>query len=622
GELNARANQLAHHLRSLDVGAETRVAVSMERSLELVIALVGVLKAGGAYVPVDPGYPADRIQFMLDDAAAPVLLTQQHLESLLPPHSAHVLRLDADWSTIAQQPTSNPALITDATNLAYMIYTSGSTGQPKGAMNTHVAIVNRLLWMQEAFGLTASDRVLQKTPFSFDVSVWEFFWPLLIGATLVVAKPGGHQDSAYLVDLIAREQITTLHFVPSMLQVFLDEPQLDRCQSLWRVICSGEALPLALQERFFARLQAELHNLYGPTEAAVDVTWWPCLPDAALHTVPIGRPIANTQIYILDQHLRPVPVGVPGELHIGGVQLARGYLDRPVLTAERFIPDPFSDQPNARLYRTGDLARFLPDGAIEYLGRLDFQVKVRGFRIELGEIESALLQHPAIHEAVVVARQDTADTQLVAYVVAEQENKGTKEQTDAQNQEWRTQNLGVEENGSRVLVLGSALREFLAQRLPEHMIPSVFVPLDALPLSPNGKLDRKALPAPDAAHRASTAEYIAPRTPLEAELARIWAEVLGLEQVGVHDNFFDLGGHSLKAIQVLSRIRDSLQVDVSLHRLFQSPIIADLARSIEQSESRPAEPSPIKALSRQAHRVRGDSKAHLNRSGRSDDGST
>ncbi|HEY0602555.1 MAG TPA: amino acid adenylation domain-containing protein, partial [Herpetosiphonaceae bacterium] len=455
------------------------------------------------------------------------------------------------------------------------IYTSGSTGQPKGAMNTHVAIVNRLLWMQDAFGLTVSDRVLQKTPFSFDVSVWEFFWPLLTGATLVVAKPGGHQDSAYLVDLIARERITTLHFVPSMLQVFLDEPQLERCHSLRRVICSGEALPLALQERFFTRLQAELHNLYGPTEAAVDVTWWPCQPNSALHTVPIGRPIANTQIYILDQQLRPVPVGVPGELHIGGVQLARGYLHRPALTAEKFIPDPFSPTANARLYKTGDLARFLPDGAIEYLGRLDFQVKVRGFRIELGEIEAALGQHPQIREVVVVARQDVpGETRLVAYLV--------------ENQEPRTKNLDAGPDGSKFSVLGSdSLRRFLHDKLPEYMIPAAFVTLDALPLSPNGKVDRKALPAPDTSRPELEAAFVPPQTPEEQALAEIWQLVLGLERVGVHDNFFALGGDSMRSIRVLSQARDR-GLSLSLQQLFQHQTIGELARALDD---RPASTS-------------------------------
>ncbi|MBV9787617.1 MAG: amino acid adenylation domain-containing protein, partial [Chloroflexi bacterium] len=559
--LNARANQLAHHLRTVGVGAETRVAVCMERSPELVIALLGVLKAGGAYVPVDPDYPKSRVGFMLHDAAAPVLLTQQHLLDTLPRHEAQVLCVDSAWAEIAQQPASNPAVITDATNLAYMIYTSGSTGQPKGAMNTHQAIVNRLLWMQDAFGLNAADRVLQKTPFSFDVSVWEFFWPLLTGATLVVAKPGGHQDSAYLVDLIARERITTLHFVPSMLQVFLEEQHLDRCHSLRRVICSGEALPLALQERFFSRLSAELHNLYGPTEAAVDVTWWACQPNTGLHTVPIGRAIANTQMYVLDHQLNPVPVGVPGELHIGGIQLARGYQGRPTLTAEKFIPDPFSAAPNARLYKTGDLARFLADGAIEYLGRLDFQVKVRGFRIELGEIETALGQHSQIREVVVVARQDTpGDTRLVAYLVPQGETTPTV----------------------------GELRRFLEPKLPEYMIPSAFVTLDALPLSPNGKVDRKALPAPDSARPELETAFVAPDNQIETRLAEIWKQVLGVEQVGIHDNFLELGGDSILSLQVVARANEA-GLRLTPAQLFEHRTIAELAAVVSSNQPIQAE---------------------------------
>ncbi|HEX6288974.1 MAG TPA: amino acid adenylation domain-containing protein, partial [Herpetosiphonaceae bacterium] len=575
--LNARANQLAHALRARGVGGcpqgETRVAVCMERSIDLVVALLGVLKAGGAYVPLDPDYPQERLHFMLADAQAAVLLTQQHIEAVLPAHAAQVLRVDADWERIARQPDTNPASAARADNLAYMIYTSGSTGQAKGAMNTHQAIVNRLLWMQDAYQLTPADRVLQKTPYSFDVSVWEFFWPLLTGATLVVAKPGGHQDSAYLVDLIARERITTLHFVPSMLQVFLEERDLDRCTSLRRVICSGEALPLALQQRFFARLDAELHNLYGPTEAAVDVTYWACQPDRALHTVPIGKPVANTQIYILDVQMQPVPVGVPGELHIGGVQLARGYNGRPDLTAERFIPDPFSrgvpcpegtrpgTRPGARLYKTGDLARYREDGTIEFLGRIDQQVKLRGFRVELGEIEAVLLRHPDVREAVVLAREDTAgEKRLVAYVIEQR----TTEQTE--NQEPGT--------------LHAQLRAFLADCLPDYMIPAAFVTLSAFPLTPNGKVDRKALPAPDRS-ALGLAPLELPRTPTEELIAAIWQQVLGVAHVGVHDNFFSLGGHSLLATQILSRVRETFAVELTLAELFNTPMVAGMAEQIE-----------------------------------------
>ncbi|MGJ5672511.1 MAG: non-ribosomal peptide synthase/polyketide synthase [Nostochopsis sp.] len=434
-QLNSRANQLANYLQTLGVKPDVLVGICVERSLEMVVGLLGILKAGGAYVPLDPEYPIERLSFMLEDAQVPVLLTQQRLLEKLPEHQAQVVCLDTDWQSISQISQDNALTFAERlvekltvgiapvqpTNLAYVIYTSGSTGKPKGAMNTHQGICNRLLWMQQAYQLTAVDCVLQKTPFSFDVSVWEFFWALFTGARLVVAKPGEHKDNAYLVNLIQEQQVTTLHFVPSMLRAFIEEPSVKNCRSLKRVICSGEALPKELQERFFAHLDCELHNLYGPTEAAIDVTYWQCQPDSNLKIVPIGRPIANTQIYILDSHLQPVPIGVPGELHIGGVGLARGYLNRLDLTNEKFIPSPFSDKEHSQLYKTGDLARYLTDGNIEYLGRIDHQVKLRGFRIELGEIEARLTQHQAVGETVVIAREDDPDNKrLVAYIVPDQ----------------------------------------------------------------------------------------------------------------------------------------------------------------------------------------------------------
>jgi amino acid adenylation domain-containing protein len=418
-ELDEKANQLARVLIRAGVGPEKLVGIAMERSIEMVVSLLAVLKAGGAYVPLDPGYPPQRLTMMMEDAAVPVLLTQEHLVDRLPKHHALTLCVDREWDEIERESPASPSASVGPDNLSYVIFTSGSTGRPKGAMNTHRAICNRLLWMQDQYGLQADDRVLQKTPFSFDVSVWEFFWPLITGARLVVAKPEGHRDGAYLVRLIRGQGITTLHFVPSMLQVFLEENNLESCNPcLKRVICSGEALSFALKERFFSRLHAELHNLYGPTEAAVDVTYWQCSPGDDLPFVPIGRPVANTQIYILDRFLQPVPMGVAGELHIGGVQVGRGYLNRPELTAQKFIPDPFAQVPGARLYKSGDLARYTPTGEIEYLGRIDHQVKVRGFRIELGEIESVLEQHNAVRAAVVTVRDDgAAEKQLVAYVV-------------------------------------------------------------------------------------------------------------------------------------------------------------------------------------------------------------
>ncbi|TFI51868.1 amino acid adenylation domain-containing protein [Mastigocladus laminosus UU774] len=414
-QLNERANQLAHYLQKLGVKPEILVGICLERSLDMVVGLLGILKAGGAYVPLDPSYPTERLSYLLEDTAVEVLLTQQSLTELLPRHQAIVVSLDTDWQVIAQESQKNFNSGVEGDNLAYVIYTSGSTGKPKGAMNTHKGISNRLLWMQDTYQLTPSDRILQKTPFSFDVSVWEFFWPLLAGATLVIAKPQGHQDSAYLIKLIQQQQITTIHFVPSMLRVFLQERDLTNCSCLKRVICSGEALPYELTQSFFEHFNCELHNLYGPTEAAIDVTYYRCLPQIQQQIVPIGRPITNTQIYILDQYLQPVPVGIAGELHIGGVGLARGYLNQPELTSQKFISHPFGD---GKLYKTGDLARYLPDGNIEYLGRIDHQVKIRGFRIELGEIETVLSQHPAVEQAVVIAHEaETGNKSLLAYIV-------------------------------------------------------------------------------------------------------------------------------------------------------------------------------------------------------------
>jgi amino acid adenylation domain-containing protein len=576
-ELNNRANQLAHHLQKLGVQPDVLVGICMERSLEMVVALLGILKAGGAYLPLDPAYPKERLAFMLADAQVSLLLTQQHLVNQLPQHQAKVICLDTDWETITQERIENPVSSTTPENLAYVIYTSGSTGKPKGAMNTHLGLNNRLLWMQDTYQLTTSDRVLQKTPFSFDVSVWEFFLPLLTGASLVLAKPGGHQNSGYLVQLIAKQKITTLHFIPSMLQVFLEEPGLEKCNSLKRVFCSGEALPFDLQERFFARLDAvELHNLYGPTEAAIDVTFWACQRNSQRRIVPIGRPIANTQIYLLDSHLQPVPIGVPGELHIGGFGLARGYLNRPELTQERFIENPLKDltiQPpslqgqgencspllageglgESRLYKTGDLARYLPDGNIEFLGRIDHQVKIRGFRIELGEIEAVLGQHPQVRETVVIAREDMPNNRrLVAYVVPNH---------DAE--------LSINE-----------LRDRLKQTLPEYMVPSAFVLLDSLPLTPNGKVNRRALPVPK--NQRLLAIYEPPQSEIEKTIATVWQTVLNLEKVGIHDNFFDVGGHSLLMLQVNHQLRTVFNREISVVTLFQNPTIYSLAQYLSQ----------------------------------------
>jgi amino acid adenylation domain-containing protein len=440
-ELNAKANQLARFLREKDVGPDELVGICVERSLEMVIGLLGILKAGGAYVPIDPGYPPERLVYMLNDSAPKVLLTQEKLLALLPETTAQIVALDRDWSAIAQRAAENlGALGQHSEHLAYMIYTSGSTGRPKGAMNEHRGLVNRLHWMQNQYQMTEADRVLQKTPFSFDVSVWEFFWTLLNGARLVVARPEGHKDPAYLQQLIEEEGVTRLHFVPSMLQSFLDQYPAGRCPSLRHVVCSGEELPAALARKFYALLpQAQLSNLYGPTEAAIDVTAWECKPDDPQARIPIGRPIANIQMYVLDARYQPVPIGVSGEIYIGGVGVGRGYLNRPELTAERFIKDPFSRDPKARLYRTGDVGRWRADGAIEYLGRNDHQVKIRGYRIELGEIESQIIAHPQVKEAVVIAQNDTPDDKrLIAYVVGDR-NAATKAASSDEPEQLRSE---------------------------------------------------------------------------------------------------------------------------------------------------------------------------------------
>ncbi|MCG7140875.1 non-ribosomal peptide synthase/polyketide synthase [Pseudomonas aeruginosa] len=539
-ELNRRANRLAHALIERGVGADRLVGVAMERSIEMVVALMAILKAGGAYVPVDPEYPEERQAYMLEDSGVQLLLSQSHLKL---PLAQGVQRIDLDQADawLENHAGNNPAIELNGENLAYVIYTSGSTGKPKGAGNRHSALSNRLCWMQQAYGLGVGDTVLQKTPFSFDVSVWEFFWPLMSGARLVVAAPGDHRDPAKLVELINREGVDTLHFVPSMLQAFLQDEDVASCTSLKRIVCSGEALPADAQQQVFAKLpQAGLYNLYGPTEAAIDVTHWTCVEEGK-DAVPIGRPIANLACYILDGNLEPVPVGVLGELYLAGQGLARGYHQRPGLTAERFVASPFVA--GERMYRTGDLARYRADGVIEYAGRIDHQVKLRGLRIELGEIEARLLEHPWVREAAVLA---VDGRQLVGYVVLESEGG-----------DWR-----------------EALAAHLTTSLPEYMVPAQWLALERMPLSPNGKLDRKELPAPEVS--VAQAGYSAPRNAVERTLAEIWQDLLGVERVGLDDNFFSLGGDSIVSIQVVSRARQA-GLQLSPRDLFQHQNIRSLA---------------------------------------------
>lgn len=560
-ELDRRANQLAHYLQKRRVRPETCVGVCMERSIEMVVSLLGILKAGASYLPLDPEYPDERLRWIQNDARVPVALVQQRFAGRLDQsNGTEIICLDSSWSSVSQEPSDDCGSPVSGENAAYVIYTSGSTGRPKGVMNRHRGICNRLLWMQETYRLNESDRVLQKTPFSFDVSVWECFWPLLAGACLVMARPGGHRDSSYLKRIIQKERITTIHFVPSMLKSMLEDEGLRDCPSIRRVICSGESLGLALTEQYHRECRAELHNLYGPTEASVDVTYWACQRNES-RTVPIGRPIANTQIYLLDDHLKQVPVLAPGELCIGGEGLARGYLKRPDLTAEKFIPNPF-DEKGGRLYRTGDLARYANNGAIEYLGRIDFQVKIRGHRIELMEIEEVLTQHEQVQDSAVVAHQLAGEEKrLIAFVVPKAD-------------------LKIDVQG---------LRAFLKERLPDFMVPGSVVFLAKLPLNSNGKLDRKALPVAEVdpltgpSHQAHI--YVAPRNALEKKLAEIWARVLRVERVGVDQNFFDLGGHSLGLISVHSELREKLQIDVSVLDLFRLPTIASLTNHLTSTDN-------------------------------------
>ena len=561
-ELDERTNRLAHYLHGRGVGPDVLVGLCVERSLDMVVGVLGILKAGGAYLPLDPDYPEERLAYMVADAEPRLLLTQAHLVPLLP-ERVNLFCLDKDWEEVAGTSTRNPVNGTLPLNLAYVIYTSGSSGRPKGVAVTHGGLVNRLEWMVTYFGVGETDAILQKTPYGFDVSVWEFFLPLLAGGRLIIARPGDHQDPPRLMEIIERERVTTVHFVPSMLQAFLDAPDLSALSTLRRVICSGEALSSRLRDQFYAGQPAKLYNLYGPTEASIDVTAHACDQDGEDKSVPIGRPIWNTQIYLLDRKFNPVPVGVVGELYIGGIGLARGYLGRPGLTGERFVPDPFGEE-GGRLYRTGDLARWRTDGTLDYLGRIDHQVKLRGFRIELGEIEARLLERPAVRAAVVTMREAGANKQLVAYIVGLPGGPLNSE----------------------------ALLGWLRRSLPDYMVPSRIVWLDELPLTPNGKIDRNALPAPDA--RGETADYVPPQTREEELLAGIWKDVLDLERVGVTDNFFALGGDSILSIQVASRVRGA-GFDLTPRLVFLHPTLgalASLMRPIITAACEPSAPPP------------------------------
>jgi amino acid adenylation domain-containing protein len=551
-ELDRRSNQLARHLKSFGVGPEVLVGIHLEPSLEMVVGLFGILKAGGAYVPLDTTYPRERLAFMLEDAKVSVLLTQERLAESLPAHRATAVCLDSEWEAIARGSDKSFASGASAENLAYVIYTSGSTGKPKGVQIPHRAVVNFLESMRRIPGLTADDRLLSVTSLSFDITGLELYLPLMVGATVILVDRALSSDASRLLELLEQSDATVMQATPATWRLLLDGGW-EGSKHL-KVLCGGEALSRRLANQLLEK-SGSLWNMYGPTETTIWSSVY--LIESEDGPVPIGPPIANTQFYILDSHLKPLAVGVPGELHIGGSGLARGYLNRPELTAEKFIAHPFSEKTGERLYKTGDLARYLLDGNIEYLGRIDYQVKIRGFRVELGEIESVLRSHPAVREAIVLAIPEASkENRLVAYLVA---NGKT---------------------GSYV----SQLRSFLIKILPDYMVPSAFVFLDALPLTPSGKVDRLALPPPDSVRPSLEAEYVAPRTDAERMIANTWQEVLRLEKVGMHDNFFDLGGHSLLMVQVHSKLRQAFDKKISMVEMFQYPTITSLAKHLNRKQ--------------------------------------
>ena len=568
-ELNARANQLAHHLRSLGAGPDTIVAICIERCLEMIIGLLGILKSGAGYAPLDPSYPADRLHLLMEDSSVSILVTKNYLVSKLSHPGLQTVCLDSDWDQVGCQSVENPLHRTVADNVAYCIYTSGSTGKPKGVLIPHRGICNTLQWIIETLSLGSNDRVLLSLSFSFDASVWQIFGSFIAGSCLVIS--GSREfDSAETVATIIEQSVTATDFVPSMLQIFLDEPNVDRCQSLRHVLCGGEAMTADLRDKFFRHLGARLLNVYGPTEISIDAAFCTCTPQDRNSIVPIGRPIANKQLYVLDPQLQPVPLGVSGELYIGGEGLARGYLKRPDLTADRFVPDPFGKLPGARIYKTGDVARFMPDGSIQYIGRVDSQVKIRGFRVEVGEIEAILATHPDVRECVVVARGDVdGGKQLLAYVITENTKSPFK------------------------------LQNFLEGKLPGHMVPAQYVFLDKLPTTPVGKIDRDRLPLPVQSGREITQSYGQAGTPIDEYIAEIWSQILGKKGIGPQDNFFVLGGHSLSAVRVISRLRAAFKAEFPLRILFDFPTLSAFAGAVKNALTKNGnQPPPLVPLPR------------------------
>jgi amino acid adenylation domain-containing protein len=561
--LDEQATQLAHYLRAQGVGPEQLVGLALPRSLEMVIGLLAILKAGGICLPLDPEYPPERLAFMLQDAQASLLLTQESLLARFSSYPGTRICLESAWPAIREQPTTPGPWPFHPQQGASVVYTSGSTGTPKGVLLRHSSLCNRILWGQMTMPLTPADRVLQEASLSFDFALWELFAPLAVGAQVILARPGGQRDLEYLLDLVEEQGITVLHLIPSLLRVLLEQPDLQRCQSVRQVYGGAEALPTELWERYAHHMHAPFYNVYGPSEASIDSTCWRCEPGNQSALMPIGHPIGKVQVYLLDPFGQLVPVGVPGEIYLAGAGLARGYLHRADLTAERFVPHPFSVTGGERLYRTGDVARWRGDGSLEYLGRVDQQVKVRGFRVEPGEIEAVLAAHPAVRASVVVVREEQpGDKRLVAYVQPEP---------------------------GRRLESGQ-LRQELQKKVPDYMLPNWFVVLDAFPMLPTGKIDRDRLPAPQAQDLRRSQHYVPPRTPAEEILAHIWAQVLGIERIGIHDNFFELGGDSIRSIRIIARAKEA-GLQFSVQQLFRYQTIADLIESsklsLESSEVLP-----------------------------------